>query len=33
VLEFHCETIEVEHRLMPIGVAMASDDEYDPFRD
>ena len=33
VLEFHRETIEIEHTLMPIGVAMAGADEYDPFRD
>ena len=33
VLEFHRETIEIEQTLMPIGVAMAGTDEFDPYRD
>ena len=33
VLEHHRETIEIQHSLMPIGVAMARADEYDPFKD
>jgi len=33
VLEHHAGTIEVVHRLRPIGVAMASADVYDPYKD
>ena len=33
VLEFHEATIKVLHSLMPIGVAMAGADEFDPYRD
>jgi tRNA-splicing ligase RtcB len=33
VLEFHKEAIEIVHRLRPIGVAMASADLYDPYKD
>ncbi|TNE52282.1 MAG: RtcB family protein [Bacteroidetes bacterium] len=33
VLEYHAGTIEVVHRLKPIGVAMAAPDMYDPYKD
>ena len=33
VLEHHGATIQVLHTLMPIGVAMAGADEFDPYRD
>jgi tRNA-splicing ligase RtcB len=33
VLACHSETIEVLHRLHPIGVAMAGENTFDPFRD
>ncbi len=33
VLEFHKGTIEVVHQLKPIGVAMAAEDMYDPYKD
>jgi tRNA-splicing ligase RtcB len=33
VLEYHKETIEIMHTLMPIGVAMAGDNEFDPYKD
>lgn len=33
VLEHHRETIRVLHTLMPVGVAMAGADEFDPYRD
>jgi len=33
VLEFHAGTIEVVHRLRPIGVAMAGAEVYDPYKD
>ncbi len=33
VLDHHRETIRVLHTLTPIGVAMAGEDEFDPFRD
>ncbi len=33
VLEFHGETIEVVHKLRPIGVAMAAPDMFDPYKD
>jgi tRNA-splicing ligase RtcB (3'-phosphate/5'-hydroxy nucleic acid ligase) len=33
VLDAHAGTIEVLHRLRPIGVAMASADTFDPYRD
>jgi tRNA-splicing ligase RtcB (3'-phosphate/5'-hydroxy nucleic acid ligase) len=33
VLEAHGDTIEVVHRLTPIGVAMAGADTFDPYRD
>jgi tRNA-splicing ligase RtcB (3'-phosphate/5'-hydroxy nucleic acid ligase) len=33
VLGAHADTIEVLHRLKPIGVAMAGADTYDPYRD
>jgi tRNA-splicing ligase RtcB len=33
VLEHHHESIEILHTLKPIGVAMAGENEYDPFRD
>ncbi len=33
VLEFHEGTIEITHRLRPVGVAMAGADVHDPFRD
>lgn len=33
VLAYHAGTIEVIHRLRPIGVAMAAPDMYDPYKD
>jgi tRNA-splicing ligase RtcB len=33
VLDAHAGTIRVLHRLRPMGVAMAGEDEYDPFKD
>ena len=33
VLEHHRETIRILHTLTPLGVAMAGDDEFDPYRD
>jgi tRNA-splicing ligase RtcB len=33
VLSAHCESIRVVHRFTPLGVAMAGEDEFDPFRD
>lgn len=33
VLAYHAGTIEVTHRLRPIGVAMAAPDMYDPYKD
>ncbi|HEY8584901.1 MAG TPA: RtcB family protein [Capillimicrobium sp.] len=33
VLESHADTVEVLHRLEPIGVAMAGADTYDPYKD
>jgi tRNA-splicing ligase RtcB len=33
VLAAHGDTIEVLHRLTPIGVAMAASDTYDPYKD
>jgi tRNA-splicing ligase RtcB len=33
VLAFHETTIRVLHTLMPIGVAMADENEHDPFKD
>jgi len=33
VLEFHKGTIDIMHRLRPIGVAMAAPDMYDPYKD
>jgi tRNA-splicing ligase RtcB (3'-phosphate/5'-hydroxy nucleic acid ligase) len=33
VLEFHKDTIKILHRLKPIGVAMAGEDIYDPYKD
>ncbi len=33
VLKYQGETIKVLFRLHPIGVAMAGDDVYDPYRD
>ena len=33
VLAAHADTIELAHRLTPIGVAMATADTYDPFKD
>jgi len=33
VLNFHSETIRVLHTLTPLGVAMAGEDEFDPYRD
>ena len=32
-LQFHKDTIKVLHTLTPIGVAMAGDDEFDPYKD
>ena len=33
VLEHHGGTIRILHTLKPVGVAMAGEDEFDPFRD
>lgn len=33
VLAWHKNTVEVLHTLQPIGVAMAGEDEYDPYKD
>jgi tRNA-splicing ligase RtcB len=33
VLEAHADTIQINHRLTPIGVAMAGADVFDPFKD
>lgn len=33
VLAYHAGTIEVIHRLRPVGVAMAAPDMYDPYKD
>lgn len=33
VLGYHAESIRVLHTLTPIGVAMAGEDEFDPFKD
>jgi tRNA-splicing ligase RtcB len=33
VLMYHEGTIEVAHRLRPVGVAMAAEDMYDPYKD
>jgi tRNA-splicing ligase RtcB len=33
VLAAHADTVEVVHRLTPIGVAMAGADTYDPYKD
>ncbi|MFM8489929.1 MAG: RtcB family protein, partial [Bacteroidota bacterium] len=33
VLSYHEGTIEVCHRLRPIGVAMAAADVFDPYKD
>ena len=33
VLAHHAETVRVLHRLKPIGVAMAGEDVFDPYRD
>ncbi len=33
VLAAHGDTVEVLHRLTPIGVAMAAPDTFDPYKD
>jgi tRNA-splicing ligase RtcB len=33
VLAYHGGTIDVLHTLRPIGVAMAGDDTFDPYKD
>lgn len=33
VLSYHADTIEVVHRLRPVGVAMAAADLFDPYKD
>ncbi len=33
VLAAHGDTIEVVHRLTPVGVAMAGADTFDPYKD
>ena len=33
VLDHHSNTIKILHTLRPLGVAMAGEDEYDPYRD
>lgn len=33
VLEFHKDTVRIVHKLEPIGVAMAGEDTFDPYKD
>lgn len=33
VLKYHKDTLKILHRLKPIGVAMAGEDVYDPYKD
>ena len=33
VLVYHASSLQIEHTLMPIGVCMAGDSEFDPYRD
>jgi len=33
VLDYHKDTIRIIHRLTPIGVAMAGEETFDPFKD
>ncbi len=33
VLNYHKDMIKILHTLTPIGVAMAGEDEFDPYRD
>ncbi len=33
VLDAHAGTIRILHTLRPLGVAMASEDEFDPYKD
>ena len=33
VLAYHGDTIDIQHRLHPVGVAMAGPDEFDPYKD
>jgi hypothetical protein len=33
VLDYHRDSLKILHTLKPIGVAMAGEDEYDPFKD
>ena len=33
VLTYHDQTIRILHTLTPLGVAMAGEDESDPYRD
>ena len=33
VLGYHASSLQIEHTLMPIGVCMAGDSEFDPYRD
>lgn len=33
VLEYHKDCIEIEHVLTPLGVAMAGENEFDPYKD
>jgi tRNA-splicing ligase RtcB len=33
VLAAHEGTVEIEHRLRPVGVAMAGPETYDPYKD
>lgn len=33
VIAYHRDTVNILHRLKPIGVAMAGDDVYDPYKD
>ncbi len=33
VLQHHADSTAIEHTLMPIGVCMAGDDEFDPYKD
>jgi tRNA-splicing ligase RtcB len=33
VLEHHSQSIRILHTLTPLGVAMAGENEFDPYRD
>jgi tRNA-splicing ligase RtcB (3'-phosphate/5'-hydroxy nucleic acid ligase) len=33
VLAYHAGTVEIEHTLTPLGVAMAGEGTFDPYKD